>query len=58
VGRRIKKGLYDSLSGILDAKAAASKTKEMQWHVSYRGFLKHHNCKKLENTVQLLSAYA
>jgi RNA-directed DNA polymerase len=58
VGRRIKKGLYDSLSGILDAKDAVSKSKEMQRHVSYRGFLKHHNCKKLENTMQLLSEYA
>lgn len=58
VGRRIKKGLYDSLSGILEASDYASKAKEMQRHISYRGFLKHHNCKKLEHTMQLLSAYA
>ena len=58
VGRRIKKGLYDSLSDMMNATDEQIRAKEMKRHVSYRGFLKHHNCNKLENTMQLLSAYA
>lgn len=57
IGKRIKHGLYESLSNILDAKDDDTKTKEMNRHISYRGFLKHHNCQKLEQQMTLLNDY-
>ena len=58
IGKRIKHGLYESLSNILDAKDNDTKTKEMKRHISYRGFLKHHNCKKLDKQMTLLYDYS
>ena len=58
IGKRIKRGLYESLSNILDAKDNDTKTKEMKRHISYRGFLKHHNCKKLDQQMTLLYDYS
>jgi RNA-directed DNA polymerase len=57
IGKRIKHGLYESLSNILDAKDDVTKTKEINRHISYRGFLKHHNCKKLEQSMSFLYDY-
>lgn len=58
IGKRIKHGLYKSLSNILDAKDDENIIYEMNRHISYRGFLKHHNCLKLEQQMTLLYDYA
>ncbi len=58
VGKRIKHGLYESLSNVLNAKNDENKIKEMNRHISYRGFLKHHNCKRLGWEVNLLFDYS
>ncbi len=57
IGNRIKKGLYSTLSDIMDATDTENRNKEKQRHLSYRGFLKHHSCKKLSDTMQLLTDY-
>lgn len=58
VGSRIKQGLYQTLSALVEAENNEKRTTLIEKHTSYRGFLKHHNCNRLEKTTALLCDYA